>query len=43
LVALGGVEGEFGEDFAVGGDDGGVVVVDEADDLGAVARVTPLT
>ncbi len=31
-----GVEGELGEDFAgVGCDDGGVVVVDQADDLGA--------
>ena len=36
LVAAGGVEGEVGVDFAgalVG--DGGVVVVDEGDDLGA--------
>jgi hypothetical protein len=34
LVVLVGVEGEFGEEFAgCLGDDGGVVVVDEADDL----------
>src|SRR5699024_12119679 len=35
---LGGVEGVLGQDFAgVGVDDGGLVVVDEADDLGAGA------
>ena len=34
LVAVGGVEGEGGEDFpGFGGCDGGVVVVDEADDF----------
>ena len=34
MVVLFGVEGEFCEEFSgVQGDDGGVVVVDEADDL----------
>ncbi len=35
LVVLVGVDGEFGEDGAGVGDHGRVVVVDEADDLGA--------
>src|SRR5690625_1915543 len=36
LVGAGGVEGVFGEDLAGGGvDDGGVVVMDQGDDLGA--------